>query len=184
MRGGRKSERLREREIDREREDWSGWRQQRLDQVGLGEEWSGLVVDGNQIGDRWWRLDQPVWWRARWSIACDQLSRSELNLYSSMHGWWLEMWVLGVCGSVMRRVGLRSSSVWCLWGVGWWSVTARSATLSKREKKSWGRKKKKAWPVRVLDGRGGAIWAGRSLVGRPPVLSLSLCLWVLEFIWR
>ena len=107
MGGGRKSERLREREIDREREDWSGWRQQQLDQVGLGEQWSGLVVDGNQIDDRWWRPDQPVWW----SIACDQLLRSELNLYSSMHGWRSEMWVLGVCGSVMRRGGLRSSSV-------------------------------------------------------------------------
>ena len=57
MRGGRKSERLREREIDWEREDWGGWRRQRPNQVGLGVEWSGLVVDGNQIGDRWWRLD-------------------------------------------------------------------------------------------------------------------------------
>ena len=44
MKGERKSERSREREIDREREDQSGWRQWRLNQVGLGVEWSGLVV--------------------------------------------------------------------------------------------------------------------------------------------
>ena len=36
------------REIDQEREDWSGWRQRRLDRVGLGVEWSGLVVSGGQ----------------------------------------------------------------------------------------------------------------------------------------
>ena len=60
MRGGRKSERLREREIDREREDQSGWRRQRPDQVGLGVEWSGLVVNGDQIDDRWWWPDQSV----------------------------------------------------------------------------------------------------------------------------
>ena len=60
MRGGRKSERLREREIDREREDRSGWRRQWPDQVGLGVEWSGLVVNGDQIDDRWWRPDQSV----------------------------------------------------------------------------------------------------------------------------
>ena len=40
MRGGRKSERL------RERENRSGWRRWRLDRVGLGVEWNGLVVGG------------------------------------------------------------------------------------------------------------------------------------------
>ena len=50
MRGERKSERLREREIDQEREDQSGWRRRWLDRVGLGVEWSGLVVGGGQIG--------------------------------------------------------------------------------------------------------------------------------------
>ena len=29
----------------------------------------------------------------------------ELNLYSSVHGWRSERWVLGVCGSVMREEG-------------------------------------------------------------------------------
>ena len=48
MKGERKSERSREREIDREREDQSGWRQWRLNQVGLGVEWSGLVIGGGQ----------------------------------------------------------------------------------------------------------------------------------------
>ena len=71
--------------------------------MGLGVKWSGLVVDGDQIGDRWWRPDQPVWWSAWWSTAYDQLSRFELNLYSSMHGWQSERWVLGVFGSVMRE---------------------------------------------------------------------------------
>ena len=51
MIGERKSERLREREIDQEREDQSGWRRRWLDRVGLGVEWSGLVVGGNQIDD-------------------------------------------------------------------------------------------------------------------------------------
>ena len=41
MRGGRKSERL------REREDRSGWRQWRPDWVGLEVEWSDLVIDGD-----------------------------------------------------------------------------------------------------------------------------------------
>ena len=50
MRGERKSERLREREINQEREDQSGWRRRWLDRVGLGVEWSGLVVGGGQIG--------------------------------------------------------------------------------------------------------------------------------------
>ena len=56
MRGGRKSERLKEREIDREREDRSGWRRWWPDRVGLGVEWSGLVAarlaidGGGQIG--------------------------------------------------------------------------------------------------------------------------------------
>ena len=69
VRGGRKSERL------RERENRSGWRRRRLDRVGLGVEWNGLVVGGGQIRDRWW---WPVCWRAWWSIACSRLSRSEL----------------------------------------------------------------------------------------------------------
>ena len=37
------------------------------------------------------------------AMACSRLSRSELNLYSSMHGWQSERWVLGVYGSVMRE---------------------------------------------------------------------------------
>ena len=45
MRGGRNRETL------REREDRSGWRQRQPDEVGLGLEWSGLVVDGGQISD-------------------------------------------------------------------------------------------------------------------------------------
>ena len=103
MRGGRKSERLRERVIDREREDRSGWRWRQPKQVGLGVEWNGLVVGGSQIGNRWWQPDRLMRWRARWSTACGRLSRSELNLYSSMHGWRSERWVLGVYGSVMRE---------------------------------------------------------------------------------
>ena len=66
-------------------------------------EWSGLVIIGGQIGDQWWWPDRPVRWRAWWSTACGRLSRSELNLYSSVHGWRLERWVLGVCRSVMRE---------------------------------------------------------------------------------
>ena len=50
--------------------------------------------------------------------------------------------------------------VWGWSGVGWWSMVARSVTLSKREKKSWGRREKKK-------GRqwGNAIWARLGLVG-------------------
>ena len=50
MKGGKKSERLREREIDREREEQSGWRTA-AQSGGFGVEWSGLVVDGGQIND-------------------------------------------------------------------------------------------------------------------------------------
>ena len=64
MRGGRKSERLREREIYQEREDQSGWRTAAARLGGFRVEWSGLVIGGGQIGDRWWRLDWPVRWRA------------------------------------------------------------------------------------------------------------------------
>ena len=63
----------------------------RLGGFGGGVEWAG----GR------WRPDRPVHWRDWWSTACSRLSRSELNLYSSMHGWRLERWVLGV--SVMRE---------------------------------------------------------------------------------
>ena len=66
-------------------------------------EWSGLVVGGGQISDQWWRPDRPVHWRDWWSIAYGQLSRSELNLYSSVHSWRSERWALSVCGSVMRE---------------------------------------------------------------------------------
>ena len=47
MRGGRKSERLREREIYQEREDQSGWRTAaaRLGGFRGGVEW---------VGNRWW----------------------------------------------------------------------------------------------------------------------------------
>ena len=42
MRGGRKSERLREKEIDWEREDWSGWRMAaKSGGFGGGVEWAG-----------------------------------------------------------------------------------------------------------------------------------------------
>ena len=78
---GRKSERLRDKDIGKERigvdgggSDQIGW-VWGWTGVGLGVEWSGLVVGGGQIGDRWWRL---VRWRAWWSTAYGWLSRSEL----------------------------------------------------------------------------------------------------------
>ena len=59
MKGGRKSERLKEREIDR-----SGRRWRRLDRVGLGVEWSGLVVGGNKWGFEKWvcGMGSSEWW--------------------------------------------------------------------------------------------------------------------------
>ena len=61
----------------------------------------------NEISLEWWRQERDArlrsrWWR-HWSMACGRLSRSELNLYSSVHGWRSERWVLGVCGLVMRE---------------------------------------------------------------------------------
>ena len=57
MRGGRKSERLKEREIDREKEDWSGWRTAAARSGGFrgGVEWAG----GR------WQPDQWHWARGR-----------------------------------------------------------------------------------------------------------------------
>lgn len=102
--GGRKIDRLREREIDRERER-SEWMEDGGGQIGwvLGVEWSGLVIGGGQIGDRWWRPVRLGRWRAWWSMACGRLSRLVLNLYSLVHGWRSVRWVLGVCGLVMRE---------------------------------------------------------------------------------
>ena len=64
MRGGRKSERLKEREIDREEIDQSGRRWRRPDRVGLGVEWSGLVVGGDQWGFEKWvcGMGSSEWW--------------------------------------------------------------------------------------------------------------------------
>ena len=74
---------------------------------------------GGQIG--WvWGWSGVGWWSvaARSANALEslvehglrsiRLSRSELNLYSSVHDWRSEMWVLGVCGSVMREGWSRS----------------------------------------------------------------------------
>uniref|UniRef100_A0A7N2MU87 Uncharacterized protein n=1 Tax=Quercus lobata TaxID=97700 RepID=A0A7N2MU87_QUELO len=93
--GGRKIDRLREREIDRERErsEWMEDGGGQIDRFGGGVEW---------VGNRWWP-DQLVRWRAWWSTAYDRLSRLELNLYSSVHGWRSERWVLGVSRLVMRE---------------------------------------------------------------------------------
>ena len=51
--------------------------------------------------------------------------------------------------------------VWGWSGVGWWSVAARLATLSKRENKSWGRREKKEEGGGAARSRlwGGVIWA-------------------------
>ena len=65
----------------------------KLGGFGGGVEWAG----GR------WRPDRPVRWRAWWSTTYGQLSRSELNLYLSVHGWRSDRWVLGVCGSVRRE---------------------------------------------------------------------------------
>ena len=119
-----------------ERENRSGWRWQRSDRVGLGVEWSGLVVGGGQIGDRWWRL---VRWRAWWSTAYGWLSRSELVsawlAIGKVDRWWMRGglgsgWT-GVCGSwvfgwcMIWAVGRRDRSLvglawaWLRWGVIW-----------------------------------------------------------------
>ena len=65
MRGGRKSERLREREIDRERGDQSEWRTvaARLGGFGGGVEWAG---------DRW-RPDQQLVVAAKSTNALESL---------------------------------------------------------------------------------------------------------------
>ena len=64
---------------------------------------SGGFEGGVEWAGGRWRQDQPMRWRAWWSTAYGQLSRSELNLYSLVHGWRSERWVLGVCGLVMRE---------------------------------------------------------------------------------
>ena len=96
MRGGRKSERLREREIDWEREDRSGRRRQRPDQVGLGVEWSGLVVDGDQWGfEKWvYRTGSSEWWVRRSGGFDEWVRRTDgfvgvglRNGFSRFQGW-------------------------------------------------------------------------------------------------
>ena len=81
----------------------------------------GLVVRVGQISDWWWRPNRPVHWRAWWSTACGRLSRLELNLYLSVHGWRSERWVLGVCGSLMREGWAEIFQVCdvceCVWGM-------------------------------------------------------------------
>ena len=85
--------------------------------------WSKKMREKFTVG--WEENGGEVRWRAWWSTAYSRLSRSKLNLYSSVHGWW-----------------------------------------SEREKKSWGKKKKKkslasAWSRRW----GGVIWAVGAAVG-------------------
>ena len=81
MRGGRKSERLRERDRSGQRGlEWMEATTIRSGGFGGGVEW---------VGGRWWP-DQPARWRAWWSTACNRLLRSKLNLYSLVHGWRLE----------------------------------------------------------------------------------------------
>ena len=73
----------------------------RSDGFGGGVEW---------VGGRWQPNRQSVA-AARSARVLEslvehglrQLSRSELNLYSSVHGWRSKRWVLGVRGSVMRE---------------------------------------------------------------------------------
>ena len=71
MRGGRKSERLREREIYQEREDQSGWRMAaaRLGGFRGGVEW---------VGNRWW----SNWWSvvaARSASALESLMEHRMR---------------------------------------------------------------------------------------------------------
>ena len=79
------------------------------DEIGLG--W---VENETSLG--WWRRERNarLWsrWRRCWSTACGWLSRSELNLYLSVHGWRSERWVLGVCGSVMKEGWAKMRDRW------------------------------------------------------------------------
>ena len=70
----------------------------------------------NEIGLGWWRWERDARlrsrWRWRWSTACDRLLRSKFNLYSSVHGWRSERWVLGVCESVIREGWAEMKNRW------------------------------------------------------------------------
>ena len=46
--------------------------------------WSEKIREKLIVGYK--ENDREVRWRAWWSTACGRLSRSELNLYSSVHG--------------------------------------------------------------------------------------------------
>ena len=110
-----------EKYIRKERIKVDGGRR-RPDWAGLGVEWSGLVIGGGQIGDRWWRLDRPVRWRAWWSTDCGQLSRSVSSL-----GLWATR-------SMVRSRGGSNG--------GGWVVGYRSVTCSWRFSHGWSKEKR------------------------------------------
>ena len=96
---------------------WQWW-------IGFMQSWRRCLTGQQWGGVRRWGRNSPWVERkmvercvgepggAQPAMACSRLSRSELNLYSSMHGWQSERWVLGVYGSVMREGWSRSLLGW------------------------------------------------------------------------
>ena len=74
------------------------------DRVGLGVEWSGLVIGGGQIGNRWWRpdrLSRSVSSLGLWAMRSMVRSRGGND---GRFGWW----VVGC-----RSVTCNSFEFWC-----------------------------------------------------------------------